>query len=237
MKKDIVDIVMEKEFIELTAEERSELSEFCSSEEEFNQIRQVFNGVEGMSFENPAPRPETKYRLDDLFEQAHPKAPVWYNSFLALLVPREKPFYRQPLLQAAAVLLLLFMTVPFVNNNMSGDSKNLMAENDVQTEDVLTSGDVTPAPMEEVTDVQEEDELNQAIEQEPEPPVLVADLNDPSSSVTSNERFESLAAAGATAPGSNHPDGIFTGISAENVAYSLPASESTDLLDLLTVTF
>lgn len=123
-----MDIVKEKEFIELTAADRAELGELCSSEDEYNQIKSMFVGMSAMDWSNPTPKAETKASLDDLFAQTHPKAaPVWYNAPLAVLVPKGKPFYRQPLVQVAAVGLLVLLAYPFVNSTALEAKSNQVA--------------------------------------------------------------------------------------------------------------
>jgi len=67
MKKDLIDTIMEKEFIELSNAERKELEEFCTTESEYIQMKEVFISVEAMPLDNPTPRKETKEKLDELF--------------------------------------------------------------------------------------------------------------------------------------------------------------------------
>lgn len=123
-----MDIVKEKEFIELTAADRAELGELCASEDEYNQIKSMFVGMSAMDWSNPTPKAETKASLDDLFAQTYPKvAPVWYNAPLAVLVPKGKPFYRQPLVQVAAVGLLVLLAYPFVNSTALDTASNQVA--------------------------------------------------------------------------------------------------------------
>ena len=232
MKRDIVDIVMEKEFIELTQNERVELKEFCTSEEEYNQLKNVFTSVEGMTFDTPEPKAETKDRLDQLFDETYPKAsPVWYSSVLAVLVPKEKPLHRQPLMQIAAVALLLLLVVPFFGTDMTAND-NLMADNDV----------VTTESVEEKEDASMLQEHEEAADDE----ILMEnmDAGGNTSGVASLAAVEpeltpTSTFASSPAPSSNHPDGIFMGGagSDESIAYSQPASESSDLLDLLTTAF
>jgi len=42
MKKDLIDTIMEKEFIEMSNAERKELEEFCTTESEYIQMKEVF---------------------------------------------------------------------------------------------------------------------------------------------------------------------------------------------------
>ena len=236
MNKDIVDIVMEKEFIELTEQERSELQEFCSTEEEYDQLKDVFTNVENMTFGTFVPKQETKDRLDQLFDQTYPKAaPMWYSSILTVLVPREKPIHRQPLMQIAAVALLLIMVVPLFRSEMSADA-TLLADNDVPaTENVNLN---------EESAVEQDEAQEQAAESSAETRNMedsnrggVTETLTSSVDDEMNASGAGLALAVPPAPVSTHPDGIFIGRSDTEVAYSQPASESSDLLDLLTVTF
>ena len=48
MDQEIVDIVLKKSFFELTDVERKDVFEWCSSEEEFDQMKHVFMEIELM---------------------------------------------------------------------------------------------------------------------------------------------------------------------------------------------
>ena len=60
MKRDIIDIVKEKDFIALTASERNELADLCSTEAEYNQLKSVLLDVVAVEWSNPQPKNETK---------------------------------------------------------------------------------------------------------------------------------------------------------------------------------
>ena len=223
MEKDLVDIVMEKSYIELTPDERSELSEFCNSESEFNQMKEVFQGVEMMQFETPTPRKETKESLDSLFDQTHPKvAPIWYMSVLGAVVPKEKPVHRQPLLQIAAVGLLLLLVYPFMNPSVEESAPQLAQAEVVQKE----TGDVQ-------TNTKAAEPVK--IEQEPEPAdIVLAEVVEPKSIVTKDPIGGSMAASSGASVDPKHPDGVFEGA---EIAFSQPASAEPEMMDLLTATF
>lgn len=235
MKKDIVDIVMEKEFIELTQIERAELNEFCATEEEYNQLKSVFTNVKGMSFEAQKPRTETKDRLDQLFDDTYPKrSPVWYVSVLSVIIPKDKPIYRQPLMQVAAVALLFLLVVPLFRTEMTM-SDNLIANNEV----VVTENENNRVV--EAESIEQEVSVEDVI-QEQERSVTAGDVvpGGLASSIDELEPMPTLASGmSSSAPMSDHPDGVFMGgvSEGESVAYSQPASESSELLDLLTATF
>jgi hypothetical protein len=126
------------------------VSELCSNEEEFIHMKQVFSQMSGFTEETITPKAETKESLDALFAQTYPRAtPVWYSSILAVIVPKEKPIYRQPLMQLAAVALLLLLVVPLFNQDLvlqeprmaklevpSESTEVVQDENSIETEDL-----------------------------------------------------------------------------------------------------
>lgn len=232
MKKDLIDTIMEKEYVELTPAEQVELKEFCANEDEYNQMKDVFIGVESLQFEQPVPRKETKQRLDDLFDQTYPKAaPVWYSSVLTVIVPKEKPLFRQPLVQVAAVGLLFLLVYPFWTTqvNVPAEKKTALAVNEPQKESpVVTEPEVKPVAN---TTPGSDAKMVTAVEETRSPQIA---LNQPAvatvdTGIDDMDMDLSVAAIAESDP-SDHPDGIF-------VAYSQPASETPELFDLLTTTF
>ena len=155
MKRDVIDIVKDKEFIALTPEERKELAGLCNTEDEYNQLKHVLLGVDAMDWTNPQPKSETKESLDVLFAQTYPKAAgAWYSSTLALLVPKDKPFQRQPLLQIAALALLVFLTVPLLNSEDISEGKVVVAESRTEPE-VTKTEQLTEEPEDEIVETNE----------------------------------------------------------------------------------
>ena len=265
MEKDIVDIIAEKEFIQLTENEKLELQEFCKTEEEYNQLKSVFASVNALPIEKRTPKSETKKDLDALFAQTYPKAaPIWYNSVLAVLIPKEKPFYRQPLLQVAAVALLIFLAVPLFNHQLV-EEKNVVAKEDVKvTEQELVETktsdnhetDLEPTENEVINEVNEQEQVikentlpmiddvqrskvssRNAVEKDEEQAPIVSHFFDVAESDVVAE--DSFQGNGAASPGVNHPDGIYLDEQrlTPKESLSISASESEDLLDLLTATF
>ncbi|MCR9173360.1 MAG: hypothetical protein NXI10_12745 [bacterium] len=224
MKKDLIDTIMEKDFQALTDVEREELKSYCASEEEYNQMKDVFLGMEKMTWENPKPKAETKQRLDELFDATYPKAaPVWYNSVFAVVVPKEKPIHRQPLAQIAAIALVALLFIPFWKSNTELERTN-SSEQVAQVAPSVNekkNTEVTAKPVKEtkqVPSVTQELPSTRAKDMD----VLVASA-EPSTQPASS----GTSVSGA---GSEHPDGVF-------IAVSQPASESPEMFDLLTATF
>ena len=230
MKKDLIDTIMEKEFHALTDKERAELAAFCSSEDEYNQMKDVFIGVEQMAISHPQPKAETKERLDELFDATYPKAaPIWYSSVLTVVTPKGKPVYRQPLAQIAAIALLALLLVPFWSSNF-GKVEDV-PEQVVQAKPVETSvqseSNVADVSVKEIVE-QEPVEAKRAEVKPTLDSVFIASSVDPSGS------GRNVGTLFFTAPpdvaDTEHPDGVF-------VAISQPASDTPEMFDLLTATF
>lgn len=217
MKKDLIDTIMEKQFHELNSAEREEIQEFCATEDEFNQAREVFISVEAMNFEQPTPKVETKQRLDELFVQTYPKvAPIWYMSLAAVVVPKEKPFYRQPLMQIAAIGLLFLLVYPMWNSEVLTEKPT----------SELASTEVKPAEKPSAPTESPAAEISSTSENFKTEPTVVAY----SKTGPADLNLQATIPGQATPVDEKHPDGVY-------IAYSQPASDAPDMLDLLTTTF
>ena len=236
MKKDLIDTIMEKEFHALSAQEREELQSFCATEEEYNQMKEVFASMENQKWEHPTPKAETKQRLDDLFDTTYPKAsPIWYASAFTVILPKGKPLHRQPLAQIAAIGLLFLLTVPFWNTDVS-------VEKDAPQ---IAQLDVVATPNGNGT--QEQNNQDMSAPAKVSKSEARVDQSKKTSSVSSDilsqQRDVVLAQVPPVASNDgesrvemdaderlDHPDGVY-------VALSQPASEAPEMLDLLTATF
>ena len=246
MGRDIIDIIKEKEYHQLTTVELDEVQEFCTNEEEYDQMKSVFLSVDSISEGGLKPSGKTKERLDELFVATYPKAaPVWYNSVLAVVVPKDKPIYRQPLFQLAAACMLLFLVFYLPNVDLTNPSTK-MAQNEqaqVDEEPMFTeSPTVVDDPKLEADKLSESEDIGneqQALMAESETrTVTVFDRSE--ATVSMDElagNFASGVSAPSPAPTSVHPDGVFVGSLSGDDGESMSAAESMDLLDLLTATF
>ena len=241
MKEDLIDIVMTKEFVELTETERQELTDWFTTQEEFDQMKQVFHEVERIRTQDKfTPKKETKESLDMLFVSKHSKtAPViWYNSIMVALYPKDKPAFQRPLLQVAAIAVLLLLVYPFMNNMNIKDEPKQMAKNEMIQE---------PVEKQELESIQEENIVSnnsvpseltvvESADRTLEDMPMMMDVESPMERVVADESLaegeESVAFATAA---SVHPDGVFTGASA--VSYSQSAAKQPAIFDLLTTTF
>ena len=249
MEKDIIEIIKDKSFYELDSSEKNELMEYCSNEDEFNQLKQAFIAVEAASFSAVLPQAKTKERLDDLFVQKYPQAaPLWYNSILAVVIPKEKPIYKQPLMQIAAVVALLFLTVPFFNVSLKND-RNLVAENKIeQTEkELVVKDDSNKQESSTVSLAEEKSEDYLEVEVLPVQQKLPAESPtgwlEVSEDVIETEAIllaDDLAPTASTIETTfNHPDGVFMDATeaTSTEVLSISVADSEDLMDLLVATF
>jgi hypothetical protein len=243
MEKELVKLVLEKEYDELTASERVSLREWCSGEEEFEHLKTVMRGVEQIRMSRQfAPRPEVKNSLDALFNQRQTKVqPVlWYNSIMVALYPKDKPLAQRPILQLAAVALLLLMVYPFMFNSDLVKKKEQLAQVEDQKEPLEKAPatkakekmEEIPAPIGNTRTVDvSEDFVDEA------PMDMIVRANSAAESVAMDEPTAGMTFTWSTAPASvsTHPDGIYMGESA--VSYSQSAATQPAVFDLLTTTF
>ena len=135
MNKELVEIVVNKSFVELSMSEKEQLFEWCSTEEGFDQLKNVFIEVELMknqSTENV--RPSTKDKLDLLFTEKYKvgKAFRWNSSIGKVMYPFDKPFHRRPIIQIAALLLLLLLAFPVMVKTKEISNRSQLAKNEMK---------------------------------------------------------------------------------------------------------
>lgn len=117
MAKDIFDTILDKDYYQLTSNELAEIAEFCKSEEEFMAMKQVLVHSKTIA-EGPklSPKEETKEKLNDLFDFTYGKD------------RKIIPFYLNPVIQIAAVVVIVFAAWMFFSK--SGDIETVqIAEN------------------------------------------------------------------------------------------------------------
>ena len=237
MEKDLLDIVKDKEYFELSSSELDQLTDVCSSEEEFLQMKHVCAKMDALTKESFETKPATKASLDALFSSTYPKAsPIWYSGLLTKVAPKNKPIYRQPLMQLAAVALLLLLVVPMFNSGIVGPN-NKIAQADIAKEDeskVEVIGDKVEADIfKENKPAQSDFEAQSDNLLKKQETIFVAELNDEVDFIES----EMTVFSDVEEVVSMHPDGVFIGAPELEVETSMSAVESSDLLDLLTATF
>lgn len=124
--RSIEDIILEKKYDELSPEELVLVSELAENEEEFNQMKQLFDNMNfGFGEEEVLEaNPQTKSSLDSIFAAKHPViANDWKkedSSGSSHELPGGKiiPFYSRNWIRVAAVLLVfLGISVLYIENS------------------------------------------------------------------------------------------------------------------------
>lgn len=231
MEKELTDLFIEKRYHELSSEEKDQLSDLCSSEEEFEQMRNVFTGIHMLKTEAFQTNNETKQSLDSLFASVH--SPQQKNRWLAsawiLIYPEDKPFVRKPLVQMAAIGLIVLLTVPFLLQDKIVDQKVVTAK----TESKESKKDKAQSSSESGkgssvlptgSNVQSGNLVAQTIVQTRG----VEDQTPISDQLVAYEM--PMPQAGSMA----HPDGEFTGVTA---TFSFSVQQEPGILDLITAAF
>jgi len=242
MEKDTVEKIKNKSFFELSQEERRDMKELFTNEEEFNEIKAMFIQMDKLTVDSFKPSKNVKEELDHIFVQQY--AATQSKSFLALIVPKNKPFYRQPLVQLAAMALLILLVVPVFNSplveetiqvakieekenieNIEKDNLNNVKSDSLEqfkkSAELELDEEVSKIHSDQLTE--ERTEKMQVLQ----PQILPGpDESTPAASVKAEQAIEF-----------NHPDGIYQEDN-EHIAFtSVSVEESNDLLDLLTTTF
>lgn len=239
MEKELVNTVLEKEFNELSSNERIALNDYCSSEEEFEQLKMVFLSVEALKkSETIVPRTETKSSLDDIFAQKHGHKPraIWYNSALVVLYPKEKAFVKRPLVQIAAIGLLFLLAYPLINSTKIQDlTETQLAEVKVEKQNAKPSRVKTSNPVSTDSNVETVIEPIIYTRSEHADPIY-EDVMVATAEMSVEEYIPEPEVVFAAEPSmAERPDGIYTGSS--TVTFSQPASAQPQVFDLLTTTF
>lgn len=230
MAQDVFDIIKEKEFHELSVDEMKEVMECCETPDEFYNMKNVLNEIEAIAHPQVKPSAKAKENLDLIFNEVHSsKSRIWYSSIGAVIVPINKPVYKQPLMYVAAMLVALFFIYPFGESSVQVNNANpVVAQNEGAQDEQIVSREQSENVILQNESVAEISSIpsDRSIET-----MSMTDLPITQPSIS---MFEGGAGV-ASMPGSDHPDGVFTGVTGE--LSSIPVSSQPDVLDLLAVTF
>ena len=114
MSVEIEDIILNKEFFELTEEERTLVNEIAADEDEFEAIKWTLSQTRNEFDKSQIiPSGELRSKVMAHLEDSDRKKVLWLNSVGAFMLPKEKSFFQKPAIQIgiAAVLILGFLTV------------------------------------------------------------------------------------------------------------------------------
>lgn len=132
MEKKIQDIIENNTFDQLSEQSLLELKDWCTTRDEFNQLKSLFETLSTLQQKsNLEPKKQTKESLDALFMKKHSmgKSASLSNSILRTIYPIDKEFYKRPLVQLAALIVIVLLVVPFLN----APDKLISSQNQVAT--------------------------------------------------------------------------------------------------------
>ena len=251
MKKELEQLIINKYYFELTPNEKEALHEWCATEDEFIQLKQVFEQIEGLKVSNTfSPKRETKQSLDDLFAAKHNKNTrvIWLNSIGIALYPKDKPLFQRPLAYAAAIGIIALIATPFFFDNTLPSKPSLAQvenNNPAQTSNSKTKTTTSKSseePPVQVAEVSSSQESNVAMPSELESfsstseEIAVIESIAPVEVISSETATMSRKVADESW---SHSDGIFkaSDMEKDNATASSPVSAHPSVLDLLAATF
>ena len=132
MEEKYIQIFSKSSFQELTNDEKRFISELCSNEEEFENVKHLYSGMERLSNEPFRLNSDSvKSQLDQEFKEIHANEGGF--RLFSFLFPPIKPLYAKPGLQIAFLLVFVF-TLYYSLNNMTIDNetKQLYSQNQVE---------------------------------------------------------------------------------------------------------
>ncbi len=249
MEKELEQMVRNKHYFELTPNEKESLNEWCATEDDFLQLKQVFEQIEGLRNINTfSPKRETKQSLDDLFAAKHQKNTrlIWLNSIGVALYPKDKPFFQRPLAYAAAIGIIALIATPFLFDNtlpakpsLAQAEKNETTPTSNSKTTSSKSNETPPLQVEEVTTLQESNEATpsnlESMSSESEEIAMIESIA-PVGEISSEIATLSRSVADESW---SHSDGIFQAkdMEKDDATASSPVSTHPSVLDLLTATF
>lgn len=136
---EVENIILSKQYFELTPSELAQVSELVSNELEFDDMKAFLLSTQSV-FETQKIT-ETPELDDKILAQLNASAATnqtWYNSFLLFLFPRDRPLYQYPAFQLTLVSVLVFGAFNLINfDSLNGDT---MAYEDVAKVEVENDG-------------------------------------------------------------------------------------------------
>jgi len=133
MDSKIEHIIKNYQYFELDESQKNLISDWAENSDEFEALQNTLLATDKFvkSLEEGL-NPTIKQRLDVRFAEKYNKSRlVWYNKLWFFLWPNESPFYKRPLIQFAAICLVVALTIPFFPDFKQPQ----LAMNDIKTEE------------------------------------------------------------------------------------------------------
>ena len=117
MDTQLENCIKSKSYAELTSAESAGLSIYCTNEDEFNLLKEIYNSIDLQENVSSMPNHSVKIKLDQLFEE----------NYAATLNGRStintKHFYQKPLYYLAAASVVLAVSLLFIDFNSTQITK------------------------------------------------------------------------------------------------------------------
>ena len=151
MITEVENIILNKEYFELTPEELESVSELVQNAEDYDEMKWFLASTnEALVSEQIEATPELKEKVMAHLHQDERQRKFWLNGVVVFLWPTDKEFYRRPAFQMslAAILLIGFLFVYNRNVNPEAtmavnDTEQYEKEGEVSSEDDFTVVDET----------------------------------------------------------------------------------------------
>jgi hypothetical protein len=105
----LINLIKQKSFNDLDSSEKLLIAEWCEDEYAYNQFKAVFNEIDALKMdEEICINPSVKNRLDDLFVKEYQSQRRYLLNMSSLFYKKEEKWFRQPIAQIAAIMVILF---------------------------------------------------------------------------------------------------------------------------------
>ncbi len=111
MDAQLENCIKSKSYGELTSSESAALSIYCTNEDEFNLLKEIYNSTDLQDNVNAMPNESVKTKLDRLFEENYAA------TFDGRSTVQAKRFYQKPLYYLAAASVVLAVSLLFIDFN------------------------------------------------------------------------------------------------------------------------
>ena len=117
MDTQLENCIKSKSYAELTSAESAGLSIYCTNEDEFNLLKEIYNSIDLQENVSSMPNHSVKIKLDQLFEENYA---VTLNGRSTI---NTKHFYQKPLYYLAAASVVLAVSLLFIDFNSTQITK------------------------------------------------------------------------------------------------------------------
>ena len=135
-KKDIEYYLINKDYTELSIQEKAFISNEIKSEEEYNNLKKLFNSFESNTISNNPlePNPIIKTELINKFRQHNNQNKIWLNVVFTTLFPKNKKIISMPGVQLCGIAASLILILTIYTNYEFSNSNSPISLNENQVE-------------------------------------------------------------------------------------------------------